>query len=226
MNKKKTVDIRMIAALGVFSAIAYALTFVSRFLPPMIPAVPFLKYDPKDFLIAICGFMFGPLPALAVVVVVSLIEFAVNISGTGVIGLLMNILSSSAFVLPAAFIYKSRRSLPGAVIGLLVGLITMVGVMLLWNYLITPIYMEIPRDKIVSMLLPAFLPFNAVKGAINMALALLLYKPLVMALKKAHVLPPSEKKSVQGGRTAGAVILAVVLLATAALLILIFNRVI
>ena len=41
--------------------------------------------------------------------------------------------------------------------------------MLLWNYLITPIYQKMPREAIVDLLLPLFLPFNAVKGGMNLA---------------------------------------------------------
>ena len=38
--------------------------------------------------------------------------------------------------------------------------------MLLWNYLITPIYMGMDREEIVvPMLIPVFLPFNLVKAA-------------------------------------------------------------
>jgi len=225
MKENRTVNVRMIAVLGVFAAIAYALTFVSRFLPPLIPAVPFLKYDPKDFIIAIAGFMFGPLPALAVIVIVSLIEM-ITVSGTGFIGLIMNILSSAAFVMPAALIYRYKRTIGGAITGLLAGTVTMIGVMLLWNYIITPIYMQYPREAVKALLLPAFLPFNAIKAAVNMALTLLLYKPLVMALKKAQVLPPSNGQNYRGGRTVGAILFALVLLVTAALLILIFNSVI
>ena len=62
--------------------------------------------------------------------------------------------------------------------------------------------------------------------ALVMALTLLLYKPLVMALKKAQVLPPSNGQNYRGGRTVSAILFALVLLVTAALLILIFNSVI
>ena len=222
-KNSSSMDVRTIATLGVFSAIAYVLMFVSRLLPPMIPAVPFLKYDPKDFIIVICGFLFGPLPSLAVIVIVSLIEM-ITVSTTGPIGLLMNILSSAAFVLPAALIYQKKRDLTGAVLGLFTGTISMIAIMLLWNYLITPLYMQIPREAVKALLLPAFLPFNAIKGVLNSAFALLLYKPLVMALKQAHVLPPSDSRKMQGNRTILAVIIALVLIASAVLLIIELNK--
>lgn len=64
--------------------------------------------------------------------------------------------------------------------------------MLLWNYLITPIYQKMPREAIVDLLLPVFLPFNAVKGGMNLAATLLLYKPVVTALRRAKLIPESD----------------------------------
>lgn len=221
MKKSSRISVSEIASLGVFAAVAYVLTFVSRFLPAPVPAVPFLKFDPKDFIIVIAGFLFGPLQALAITVVVSLIEM-VTISTTGYIGLIMNILSTSAFVVPASLVYRSYRKPAGAIIGLALGSLVMTGVMLLWNYLITPLYMTVPREAVAKLLLPAFLPFNLIKAAINTALALLLYKPLAAALRKARVLPESTgKRSV--GATVLFVILGIFLLISVTLVILVIN---
>lgn len=58
----------------------------------------------------------------------------------------------------------------------------MVLVMMLWNYLVAPLYMGIPREEVVKLLLPAFLPFNLIKGGLNAAITMLLYKPVVSVL--------------------------------------------
>ena len=80
------------------------------------------------------------------------------------------------------------------------GVAALTAVMLLWNYLVTPIYQGMPRETIAAMLLPVFLPFNLTKGLMNGALTMLLYKPVVMALRRARLVPEStsheqEKKS-------------------------------
>ena len=80
----------------------------------------------------------------------------------------------------------------GAVVGLSMGTVVLVIVMLLWNYLITPIYQGVPRDVVAAMLPTVFLPFNLAKGGMNMAATLLLYKPVVTALRKAHLVPESK----------------------------------
>ena len=49
-----------------------------------------------------------------------------------------------------------------------------------------------------ELLLPAFVPFNLLKGGINTALTLLIYKPLVTTLRKSNLISftdtASEKK--------------------------------
>lgn len=73
-------------------------------------------------------------------------------------------------------------------IGLASGWLITVIVMLLWNYLVTPLYMGYPREAVVELLLPAFLPFNLLKGGLNASITFLLYKPIVTALRKTDML--------------------------------------
>ena len=217
---KSTVKTKRIAVMAMLAAIAYAVLLLAHLVPffSFIPALPFLKFDPKDVIIAMGGFLLGPLEALAISVVVSLIEM-LTISSTGVIGLVMNVLSTAAFACTAAVVYRKKHDMAGAVLGLALGVVCMTVVMLLWNWLITPLYMHVPREVIVTYMLPGFLPFNLVKAGANMALTLLLYKPISKALRSAHLLPPSSGKS--GGRfSAGLVIFALVLLVTCVLVAL------
>ncbi len=178
-NTKKLTTLAMLAAL------AYLIMVVGR-----IPMVLFLSYDPKDVIIAIGGFIFGPLEAFIISFIVSLIEMF-TVSDTGVIGAIMNLVSTCSFACTAAIIYKKNHTLKGAVIGLLCGLAAMVVVMLLWNYLLTPIYMGYPREAVAAMLPTTFLPFNLIKGGLNAAITMLLYKPVVTTLRKAGLAPSS-----------------------------------
>ena len=187
--QSKTKKLTMLAML---CAIAYVLMMVCR-----VPVVLFLKYEPKDVVITIGGFLFGPLASFIISSVVSLVEMF-TVSETGPIGAIMNIVSSCSFACTAAFIYKKLHTRKGGVIGLAAGLVTMTVVMLAWNYFLTPLYMGQPREAIAELLLPAFLPFNLIKGCANMGITLLIYKPVANALRKAHLveLPhlPAEEK--------------------------------
>lgn len=182
---KKSVDTRRLIVMALFCALAFASTALFR-----IPIVLWLKYDPKDCLIAIGGMLYGPSAALIIAVVVSLVEM-VTISDTGVIGLAMNILASALFTLPSAILYRRRRTLPCAVLGLSIGVVLATGGMLLWNWLITPLYMGTPREAVVALLLPALLPFNLFKTVLNAVLTMLLYKSVVSALRAARLVPPA-----------------------------------
>ena len=177
---------KKLVTLAMLSALAYAAVFSFR-----IPVILFLKYEPKDVVLAIGGFLYGPLSVCALSVVVSLLEMA-TISGTGAWGCLMNIVSSCSFAGTAALVYRRRHDLRGAVLGLLAGWLLTVPVMLLWNYLVTPIYLGYPRQAVAQLLLPAFLPFNLLKGGLNASLTLLLYKPVVGALRRAGLAPASQ----------------------------------
>lgn len=173
---------KKITATAMLCTLAYVAMVAGR-----IPVVLFLKYDPKDIIIALGGLIWGPLTSLAVSVIVSVIEM-MTISDTGIWGCIMNILSSCSFACTAAIIYIKKRTLAGAVAGLAGGCGVMLLVMLLWNYLVAPIYMGYPREAVAELLLPAFLPFNLLKGGLNAAATFMLYKPVVTALRKSGYL--------------------------------------
>ena len=213
---KKKMNVKTMVLLAMLAAIAFLLVALIR-----IPVVMFLSYEPKDVVIAIGGFLLGPMASFVISVVVSFLEM-VTISSTGPIGAVMNLLSTCSFACTAAVIYKRKRTLGGAVIGLLSGSVVMVGVMLLWNYLITPLYMTgTSRSDIAAMLIPVFLPFNALKAGFNTALTLLLYKPLVSALRKTGLVENRQTKP--GTSKAGSYLLAFLLLATCVLLLLVYQ---
>lgn len=220
MKQTKTKKLTMLAML---TALAFILTLLCRL--SLFSAAPFLTYDPKDVIIVISGFLFGPLAALAVSVVVSLLEM--TISQSGLIGMLMNVLATVGFACTASIIYKCKRTIGGAVLGLIVGCFAMTALMLLWNYLISPLYMGVSRDVVAQMLLPVFLPFNLIKAVINTALALLLYKPLVTALRKLRLVDTSPAGTTANVSTTVIVsVFAVMLLAAAVLVLLKLNGVI
>ncbi|MDR2909362.1 MAG: ECF transporter S component [Oscillospiraceae bacterium] len=215
------VAVRKMVFLAMLATIAFVVMLVGR-----VPVVMFLKYDPKDVIIAFGGLLFGPMSAFIVSLTVSLVEMF-TVSDTGPIGLMMNILSTCAFACTASFIYKRDRSMKGAVTGLVSGVILMVAVMLLWNYLIAPFYMHVSREEVAALLIPAFLPFNVIKGGLNATLTLLIYKPLVKALRGSGLLPAREgEQDAPRGASAGVMIFSAVIFASCVLVILVMRGVI
>ena len=171
---------KKLTVLAMLSAIAYVAVALLRF-----PVVLFLSYEPKDVVIAIGGFLYGPLAALGISLVVSFIEM-LTISSTGWIGFVMNFLSSAAFAGTAALLYRKKRTQGSAIAGLFGGALLMTVLMLLWNYIITPLYMHTARADVAAMLVPVFLPFNLLKGCLNATITVLLYKPVVQGLRHAQ----------------------------------------
>lgn len=215
---------RRLVVMAMLIAIAYALAVATHFLPGI--SVSFLKYDPKSVVVAIGGFLYGPVTALVMSVAVAVLELVTGISDTGWIGLIMNVLTTAGFACVSSLIYTKRRTLGGAVIGLSAAVAATTGLMLLWNYLVTPLYMHIDRSVVAGMLLPLFLPFNLLQGVANMALTLMLYNPLVSALRAARLLPPSTGVPKNRRMTLWLTLISAFLLLTALLVVLAWNGVI
>ncbi len=212
---------RTMVTLAMLTAVALVVTWLCKAIPSVNG---FLDFEFKSVVICIGGFTLGPAAAIVLSILVPVVEFF-TISGTGPVGLVMNIAATASFCCPACYIYKRRHTMNGAVAGLAVGTLTLTVVMVLWNYLITPLYQGTPRAVIASMLVPVFLPFNLVKGGLNMAATLLLYKPVVGALRRAGLVPPSQtarNKAFSGGF----ILFSVALLITFVLLALVLLKII
>ena len=177
MNSKT----KKLTTVGMLCGGAYVATVTGR-----VPLVLFLKYDPKDIIIAISGLIFGSLTSFSVALIVSLVEMFI-ISENGILGFLMNVISSCSFACTAAFLYKRRHTRSGAVAALACGVACQIAVMMLWNWLAAPVYMGYPREAVEALLLTAFLPFNLLKGGLNAGITFLIYKPVVTTLRRLHL---------------------------------------
>jgi riboflavin transporter FmnP len=126
------VKIKKLCIAGIFCALAFATTFIFHF------KFMFLSFDIKDALVTLAGLLFGPIYSLSISVVVALLEF-ITIGDTGFWGLLMDILSTATFSTVCALIYKYKKNIWGAMIGLISSVFAMTAVMLVFNIFITPI---------------------------------------------------------------------------------------
>ncbi len=169
-----------LSKMAMLAAISLALVLVVRI--PFPPA-PFLVYDPADIPIIISGFAFGPLSGIAITVVVSFIQ-AFALAGDGIIGFFMHVVATGSYVLVAGLIYKGHKTKKMAVVALIAGTLTMTVTMLGWNLIITPIYMGVPVEAVVAMIIPILLPFNLLKAGVNSVVAFLVYKPIARFLHR------------------------------------------
>ncbi len=221
--QKQKFSTRYLAIVAMFTAISFIMVLISKVIPNVFG---FLSYEPKDAVILIAGFIFGPMTCVIIAVLCSVIEM-LSISNTGIIGFLMNVISTCAFTVPAAYFYRKHHTQKGAILSLIIGVLTMAVVMVAWNYIITPLYMANPpqtvqevRQQVADMLTTVFLPFNLVKGGLNAGLTLLLYKPIVEGLRKAKLVEP-PKNGHKSKFSVGFFLFTLAVLATFVLLLLV-----
>ena len=150
---------RQLVTMALMCAIAALLSFVQI---PILPAAPFLTYDPSLMPAMVCGFAFGPGAGFAVGAVAAIIH---SLMLGEWVGGLMNICATLFFVVPAAAIYALLAGCVVATIGAVATNLT-IGVWFWYG----------SADVIMPLILPAVLPFNLIKTVLNSALTLLAYK--------------------------------------------------
>ena len=207
-------------ATAMFGALSYVCMLLIK-----IP-VSFLTLDLKDAFIVLCSLLFGPLSGAIIAILVPFFEM-ITVSGTGVYGFIMNVLSSLTFALVTGFVYRYRKTMTGAIVALSSGVFAVTAVMMLANLLITPYYIGGSPADVAALIPKLLLPFNLVKATLNAAIVLLLYKPLSRILKKIGFLYSSHEDITvpaqgQGSRTRSLLITAVAVLIIAASFAVIF----
>lgn len=168
---------KRIAVTALFCAVAAICTLLLEF--PILPGVTWLKYDPSGIVALVAGFAFGPSTAAVVSVIPYLVHLATQ---SGVYGVIMAILATLSLSVPAALIYRRDTTMRGAVLGMAVGAVVCLVACILGNIAITPLYAGMSADAVVALVVPALLPFNLLKIAINCVVAALVYKPVSKAL--------------------------------------------
>ena len=207
---------RYAAGIGVFSALAYLTTLVCKLIPDV---EGFLSLDAKDAVISIAAFIFGPLSAPIISLIVCFVEM-ITISSTSWYGFVMNLASSTVFSLTASLIYKKGKSYNSAILGFFMSVVLVVSVMLCLNTLITPLYFGFPRSVVVDMIPDVLFPFNLAKSLINSALALLLYKPIINSLRAARLIPRGEHRTQFNKNTVITIVIGSLLIVASVIILL------
>ncbi len=191
MKHTRSAAIKYIAKVAVLSAAA-ALLMLFEF--PLWFAPGFYKLDLSETIILIGGFALGPVAGVVIELLKNLLNLLLNGTSTAFVGEFANFVTGCVFVVPAALIYRHKKSLKSAIIGMAVGAVSLAIVGGFLNYFVlVPTYVEMykmPLDAIIamasevngavtdlkSMIAFAVVPFNLAKGVICSILATLLYK--------------------------------------------------
>lgn len=182
--KRPTRNTAYLAYTALMTAIAILLNYFPE-IPIPLPFAPWLKLDFTFVPLLLLGFSLGPVAALSALVVTNAVHLLSTTSGG--VGQLANILVGISFLLPPSLIYRRHRTMKGAVIGTVIGILCMVVIGVVTNrYILVPAMLgdKAAEFPMTGYLIQAIVPFNLIKGGINSVLVFVLYKRLSALLKE------------------------------------------
>lgn len=198
VRSEKLLTTRSITVIAMLSALA---TILMLFEIPLWFAPGFYKLDFSEVPVLVGAFAMGPMAGAVIELVKVLINLAINGTITMGVGELANFLIGCSMVVPAAIIYKSKKTRKAAIQGLIVGSLSMTVFGSLMNaVLLLPIYtlfMGTTMENLISLgtivnpsitnlvtfILLAVAPFNLLKGVVVSFITILLYKRLSNVIK-------------------------------------------
>ena len=181
------------AIFAAFSIILYNFEVFNLALP-IFP--PFLKIHFDEIPVFIAGFAYGPLSAIFILIVKTIIKLP--LTNTMCVGEVADLIYSLAFVLPACLFYRKHKSVKGAFVSFLIGMVfQLLASTFITTFIMLKVYsMMMPgltperilamckavNPSVTSLTWPFFffisLPFNAIKDVLVIVLTFILYKRL------------------------------------------------
>ncbi len=192
-------NVRTLVCVGMLGAISVILMLFEFPLPFIAPS--FYELDFSEVPVLIGAFALGPAAGVLTELLKILLNLVINGTNTAFVGELGNFIMGCAFVLPAALIYKHKKTRKTAILSLVVGVIFMTAASLLVNaLLLLPAYAAafgMPIQTFIDMgaainpnvngiwtfVLLTVAPFNLVKGILVSIVTMLLYKYISPILK-------------------------------------------
>ena len=199
---RKVTPARRVSIIGICAAIATVLHVLD--FPLLFIAPEFYKLDFSELPVLLCGFYLGPSATVACEGVKILLKLLVKGTSTAFVGDFANFVVGCSFVLPATIWYHAHKSKHSAIIGLILGTLSMSVLGSAFNavYLL-PKFSELfglPLDAIIAMgakingsihnvttfVMLCVAPLNLVKGISVSFLTMLLYKRVASPLFGIH----------------------------------------
>ena len=186
--------ITIISICSALAAVLHMLDFPLLFLAP-----EFYKLDFSELPVMLCGFYLGPSGAVACEGLKILLKLLLKGTSTAFVGDFANFVVGCSFVIPAVTVYHLGRKKKTALLGLLLGTVTLTVFGSAFNALyLLPKFAEMfmPMEAILaagkaihggidslwSFVLLTVVPLNLIKGITVSVLTLLLYKRVARPL--------------------------------------------
>ena len=192
MNNSRMTNTRKLVVTAMLASLATVLMLFEIPLPFIAP--PFYEMDFSEVPVLIGAFSMGPGAGVIIEAIKILINLIMNGTDTGGVGEIANFVIGCAYILPAAIIYKKKKTKGNAILSMVVATITMAVLSVFINaYVMIPIYSAfMPLDQIIQMgkdIVPLITntltfcvfcvaPFNIIKGVLVSVITTFIYKPL------------------------------------------------
>lgn len=193
---------RRVSIIGICAAIATVLHIFD--FPLVFMAPEFYKLDFSELPVLLCGFFLGPSATVACEAIKIVLKLLIKGTTTAFVGDFANFVIGCSLVLPATIIYHTHKSKKTALIGLMIGSLSMTVFGSAFNavYLL-PKFAQLygmPLDAIIGMgtaihggisnvstfVLMCVAPLNLLKCVIVSILTMLLYKRVARPLFGVH----------------------------------------
>ena len=193
---------RRISIIAICSAIATVLHMLD--FPLLFLAPEFYKLDFSELPVLLCGFYLGPSAAVACEGVKILLKLLLKGTTTAFVGDFANFFVGCSFAIPAIIWYHAHKSRHSAIIGLILGTLSMALIGTAFNavYLL-PKFAQLykwPLEEIIGLgtkvnasvtnvstfVFYCVAPLNLIKGAAVSILTMLLYKRVARPLFGIH----------------------------------------
>ena len=201
-DMRKVSPARRVSIIGICSAIAAVLHMLD--FPLLFLAPGFYKLDFSELPVLLCGFYLGPSATVLCEGVKIILKLMLKSTSTAFVGDLANFVVGCSFVLPATIWYHAHKSRHSAIIGLVLGTLSMSIFGSAFNAIyLLPKFAELygmPLETIIAMgadinanihnvttfVMICVAPLNLVKGTVISVLTMLLYKRVARPLFGIH----------------------------------------
>ena len=201
-TKRPVSPARRVSIIGICSAIAMVLHVLD--FPVLFLAPEFYKLDFSELPVLLCGFYLGPSATVACEGVKILLKLLIKGTSTAFVGDFANFVVGCSFVLPATIWYHAHKSKHSAIIGLILGTVSMAVLGSAFNAIyLLPKFSELyglPLETIIAMgtaihgsiqnisgfVMLCVAPLNLLKGTMVSVLTMLLYKRVARPLFGIH----------------------------------------
>ena len=197
---QKNITVKEVSTIGIFTALSMVL-YLLKFNLPIFP--PFLEFNFSLLPIIIIGFMMGPIEGVTIVLLRGIIKLPMT--STFCVGEVADILIGIPVILVTSLVYKKYHTRKGAIVSLLLGILTWILAGVLSNYFINvPFFLELycngnveafisalsvipgvtAENYMIKYLIYATVPFNALLAVVVSFVTFIVYKKISILFEK------------------------------------------